>query len=375
MISSSDVIPRFTRCLATGEPQRSLQEWHSPAGAIFALRGLCYLPGEVDRMREDIGRYRAFIPLADGAMTLGTGDTPLHAVTLFGHQVLLKDERANPMGSFKDRGMCVLANLARGTDGPVFVDSVGNTAAALAGFSRALGLDAHVFAPLRTSPERAEIVRSLGGRLHLVAGPRAESGKVAIAAAESGALYLSHIYHPLFQAGTATCAFEIYEQLGPEATGARRALAAAASAHRRPFAPLPDRVFLAVGQGSLFLGLWHGFRALLGAGVIDALPRLYAVRPVDPATTRAVGSSSPYPIRAQEIRNAAQGSGGETVLMPESALDAARAELQANGWHADPAAALALAGWREIRARDGEAVDVVILTGADRERGEGSDTP
>ncbi len=283
--------------------------------------------------------------MRDDADVLGTGWTSISRCTLFGHPVRLKEENRNATGSFKDRGMAVLANLAPDASA-VHVDSVGNTAAALAAYARARSLKAHVFAPLFTSPQRVRMLESLGGHVHLVAGPRAESGKVARAAARD-ALYLSHIYQPTFQIGTATCAFEIAEQLDP----------------------LPDRIFLAVGQGTLLLGLFHGFRALVASGLLTRSPALHAVRPADPATTVAVGAGSVNPVRASEVEVSVRATGGAMHRMAETEIARANDVLEDVGYEVDPAAALAVAGWRETRARDRrtEGRDLVVLCGARRE--------
>jgi threonine synthase len=347
MIASDRAPFDLTRCRGCGAKQRSLTDWRCACGGLYSLHRLRYRAEEVDRDRVDLSRYRSFIPLAPDAITLEAGWTPVRRARLLGGDVWVKEETRNPSGSFKDRGMVVLANLAAGADGPAFVDSIGNTGLALAMYAAALRIDAHVFAPLATSEDRARLITERGARLHRVAGPRAECGKVALAAAEDGALYLSHIFQPLFQAGTATAAFELHEQL-PE---------------------VPERVFVPVGQGTLLLGLWHGYRALLAAGVIDRLPALFAARPVHPGRTRAIGASAVHPIRAQEVRDAAKATGGDVVRIDEAALTAADAEMQDAGLDTDPTCALALAAWRAVRRAHDPPHDVLMLTGALRETG------
>lgn len=334
----------LTRCRGDGRPQRSLSDVTCTCGGVFRLHGLRYDPTAVDRSRKDLLRYHHALPLGPNADVLGTGFTPTTKARVAGRDVWLKEEQQNPTGSFKDRGMCVLANLARDAGRPVFVDSVGNTAAALAMFAERFGLEAHVFAPASTSEGRAEPFLKHGARLHRVLGPRSESGKVALATAER-ALYMSHIYQPLFQAGTATCAFEIAEQVSP----------------------LPDRIFLAVGQGTLFLGLHHGFRALEAAGVIDRLPALFAVRPETPTRTLAVGAAALHPLRATETRHAARTTGGVVLTASEASLRAAHVALVDAGHTVDPAAAMATAGWLTWADEHGEANDLVVLCGAARE--------
>jgi threonine synthase len=278
-------------------------------------------------------------------VTLGAGWTPISPARIDGHDVSVKEEHLNPTGSFKDRGVAVLANLASGVEGPVFVDSVGNTGLALATFAEALTIEAHVFAPLTTSTERETAITHHGARFHRVAGPRSEAGKVAMAVAEDGVCFLSHIYQPLFQAGTASAAFEIFEQTPS----------------------LPDRIFLAVGQGSLFLGLLNGFKALATAGEITNLPALFAARPAIPLGTIAVGASAAHPVRAQDVRLAAAATGGDVIRISEGELRDANAALEEAGFVVDPTSALGVAAWRKIVEATGPSADLIILTGARRE--------
>lgn len=343
-----NALASFTRCRGCGDPQPSLAEVRCPrCGGVFRLTGLRYDPGHL-RDGAGLARYRDLLPLGPHARPFGVGGTPRTPIVLDGREVILQREDRNPTGSFKDRGMAVLVNAALAEDPAprVFVDSVGNTAAALAAFARHGGLEAHVFAPLATSPERVSMLAGLGARLHLVAGPRLASGHAA-AEASGHARYLSHIYHPLFQAGTATLAFELHEA-----------------------GPLPDRIFVATGQGTLFLGLYHGFRALIRAGLLARVPALVAVRPSALGRSVAVGAASERPVRAQEVAAAARATGGEVSWVDEPAIRDADALLHAAGVPLDPAASLAVAGWRRHPSGgDGgrPSRDLIVACGALRE--------
>jgi threonine synthase len=341
----AEILSQVTRCRGCGDAQPSMAEVRCPrCGGVFRLCGLRWDP---HRLRDGTGldRYRDLLPLGPDPRTFNAGGTPLDTLDLEGREVQLQREDLEPTGSFKDRGMAVLMNAALATSPAprVHVDSVGNTAAALAAFARDAGLEAHVFAPLATTGERVALLTGYGACVHLVAGPRVVSGEVALEAMER-AQYLSHIYHPLFQAGTATLAFELFER-----------------------GPLPDRIFLAVGQGTLLLGLHHGFRALLAAGAITRVPRLMAVRPQALGGSVAVGAASVRPVRAQEVQAAARASGGEVVWFDDEAIRDADRRLEAQGLELDPAAALAVAGWLALRDDDPHARDVIVACGARRE--------
>ena len=65
-------------------------------------------------------RYRSFLPLSPGEqpVTLGEGDTPLLHVARLGaelglHELRVKDEGANPTGSFKSRGLSAAITRAK----------------------------------------------------------------------------------------------------------------------------------------------------------------------------------------------------------------------------------------------------------------------
>ena len=69
--------------------------------------------------------------------------------------------------------------------------------------------------------------------------------------------YGSHLWQPAFLAGTATFAYEVFEQLGGRA---------------------PTVVVAPLGGGTLLLGVHLGFARLRAAGLIDRVPRLVGVQ-------------------------------------------------------------------------------------------------
>src|SRR5437867_1715236 len=77
------------------------------------------------------------------------------------------------------------------------------------------------------------------------------------AASGGRGIYASHLWSPLFLAGTATFAWEAWEQLGRT---------------------VPDAVVVPLGGGTLLLGAWRGFAALRDAGLASRAPRLYGVQ-------------------------------------------------------------------------------------------------
>jgi hypothetical protein len=73
------------------------------------------------------------------------------------------------------------------------------------------------------------------------------------------------------------------------------------------------------------------------------------------------------PLRDREYREAARASGGEIFSVPEAEIYAADAELRGAGFDVDPAASLAVAGWRRLPQGHAASTDVVVLCGTKRE--------
>jgi threonine synthase len=88
---------------------------------------------------------------------------------------------------------------------------------------------------------------------------------MSTAATEPGSSYASHNWHPFFIEGVKTWAFEVWEQLGFKA---------------------PDAIVVPVGSGSMLLGAYLAFTALMAGGEID-FTTLLLNRPTVPCSYRA----------------------------------------------------------------------------------------
>lgn len=319
------------------------------------------LRGEPEAKAQGVWRYRSWLPGVP-RLSLGEPTTPLVHVTA---TVYAKLEGALPTGSFKDRGAAVMvAGLAAlGAKGGV-VDSSGNAGAAIAAYCARAGIACEVMAPASASPGKLTQIAAYGARLTLVEGPRQASTDAALARAAEGAAYMSHMWHPLFLAGTETFAFELVEQLEGQ---------------------LPDWVALPSAAGTLFLGAFRGFRRLVAAGRIERLPRLLCVQseaatPV--ATAWADGTAEPAPVatrsgpaeglltarppRGFQVLAAIRESNGAAVVVPDDALWAVHEQAARRGVYCEPTAATALAAVEVARAQGivGEQERVVCaLTG------------
>lgn len=319
---------------------------------------------EVEQIRTDdwtMWRYGAMLPV-EKRVTLGAGGTPLVQTDWDGALVWAKLDTTNPTGSYKDRGVEVLINYlsAQGaTD--IVADSSGNAGAAIALYSGAAGMRARVFTP-EAAPLGKKRAIAAGAELVEVGGTRADVTDACMKAVEAGAAYATHAWSPYFVAGQQTLAWELWEQL----KGA------------------PSAVVMPAGQGLLLLGVTRGFRALYAAGLIDRLPKIYAVQsaacdpivrgieagsdepiPVSPSATSADGVVIGYPVRGAQILAAIRESDGSAFRCQESEIIEARAKLARQGLYAEPTSALTAAVLPQVRAHlgdDGGKI-VIVLTG------------
>jgi threonine synthase len=305
-------------------------------------------------------RYREWLPLADGEapLTLGEGGTPLLSVPRLAakhgfHDLLVKEEGANPTGSFKARGLAAAATRATLAGATAFVvPTAGNAGVALAAYAARAGMLARVYAPASTPPTILGQIRSFGGDLVLVDGHIGDCGKAARAyATETGAVDVSTLREPYRIEGKKTLALELAEQLGWT---------------------MPDAIVYPTGGGTGLIGMWKGFGELTRAGWLQGkLPRLYSVQAVgcapvvrgfdagtdacapwsDPRTI-AAGLRVPAPLGDRLMLRALRESGGGAVAVTDAVLAAAARDLQTlEGIDAAPEGGAALAGAVELKAR------------------------
>jgi threonine synthase len=314
-----------------------------------------------------VWRWRGAVPaIPEGRrVTLGEGDSPLVAATWAGIPVHFKLEYASPSGSFKDRGAAVLVSWinSRGVS-RVTEDSSGNAGASLAAYCARAGIACDLYAPEAASPGKLLQARASGATVISVPGPRDGVAKAAQdAAAET--CYASHNWNPFFLEGVKTYAFELWEQLGGR---------------------VPEVVVVPCGYGSLVLGAWMGFRALVKAGAADRLPRIIAVQAANCAPvaaafhenldavpgivsqgTMAEGIACPRPVRGPQVMEALRGSQGEAVAASEAEIGAACRDLARLGFYVEPSGAVAAAGLRRLVERgacSGAQTVVVVLSGS-----------
>jgi threonine synthase len=339
------------RCQACGVEPDGLAPWRCPAcGSPLELR---LPPAEAATFGiesvEGLWRYREWLPAAE-PVELGEPRTALVTVP-YGHQtVLAKLEGGLPTGSFKDRGCAVTVAWLRSRGvRQMVVDSSGNAGASFAAYAARAGLELRVFVPADASAAKLLQVRAHGADLVTVPGSRSATGEAArraVEAAESDVAYASHLWQPAFLAGTATFAYEVFEQLGNRA---------------------PDAVVAPLGGGTLLLGVHLGFSRLRAAGLIERLPRLIGVQStacaplarafragerdpvaVEPGPTIAEGIRIGLPPRSRQILAAIRESSGDIVEVSDDEIRTSLRWLLEQGLFVEPTSAAAHAGLARI---------------------------
>ncbi len=339
---------------------------YDPASLVWrcACGGLLDLPEvavsfplkRIQARPSTLWRYREALPFAPEsnawqAVTMGEGFTPLLPLDPEAPGILLKADYMMPTLSFKDRGAAVLVTLAHALGARrVIADSSGNAGTAIAAYAARAGIACDVYVPASASAKKLRQIAAHGAAVHAIPGSREDTAAAAIAAVErEQVFYASHVYNPYFFQGTKTYAFEIWEQLGCRA---------------------PDVLALPVGNGTLVLGAYYGFKDLLRAGLIERLPRILAVQaegcaplaqafergedvaaPVSNTGTEAEGIAIAAPARSRQILAAIRETRGLIITVSDEAIASARDHLARRGFYVEPTAAAPYAGLLKYSAR------------------------
>ena len=326
-------------------------------------------------------RYRDVLPDAE-PVTLGEGWTPMLRSKRY-DGLLIKEEGANPTGTFKARGLGLAVTMAKHYGlRHLAVPSAGNAAGALAAYAAAAGIAAHLFMPqdvplanyLEGIVYGADVnmVDGLISDCARLVGEHIKRQKDAGVPAEDVWFDISTLKEPFRVEGKKTMGYELVEQLGWQ---------------------YPDAIFYPTGGGVGLIGMWKAFEEMEQLGWIDTRktggkrPRMYALQaagcaPVakafaegkpasefyNNAETFAAGLRVPKPYGDSIILDIVRQSGGTVVSSDDatilaSILDWAKHE----GLFLSPEGAAATAAYDALRAsgniKPGERV-VLFNTGA-----------
>src|SRR5215510_3897570 len=143
-----------SRCKATVSAEGPQTLCLECAGSLYVRYDLSALKGLAKREQivrdgeaggwAGMWRYRSVLPEVK-PVTLGEGWTPMLRSKRYPN-VVVKEEGANPSGSFKARGLALAVTMAKhyGLE-KLAVPSAGNAAGALAAYAAAAGIEANIF--------------------------------------------------------------------------------------------------------------------------------------------------------------------------------------------------------------------------------------
>jgi threonine synthase len=224
-------------------------------------------PGHLALREPTMWRYDDVLPVdnPDYRISLGEGFTPLVIARRLGAAIgiprlSIKDESANPTGSFKARGLSLAVSMAKSlgaTD--VCLPSAGNAGSALGAYAARGGLKSHVFVPRDIAPMFLMEIRAYGAEVVEVDGLITDAGRVCAERAQEGGWYeCATLKEPYRVEGKKTMGFEIAEQFGWK---------------------LPDAILYPTGGGTGLIGMWKAFQELETMGFVGpGRPRMYAVQ-------------------------------------------------------------------------------------------------
>lgn len=237
------------------------------AGVLFVRYDLSSLRGTKSRDRigkssEDrssgMWRYREVLPSVE-PVSLGEGWTPILPSRRYPN-VFLKEEGANPTGTFKARGLSMAISMLRSYGvQKVAVPSAGNAGGAVAAYAAAAGIEAHIFMPKDVPLANQVECVAYGAHMTLVDGLISDCARIVGERKEKeGWFDLSTLKEPFRVEGKKTMGYELVEQLGWE---------------------YPDAVFYPTGGGVGLIGMWKAFEEMEELGWVSGKrPKMIAVQ-------------------------------------------------------------------------------------------------
>src|SRR6266849_6053950 len=274
-------------------------------------------------------RYSSVLPDVT-PVTLGEGWTPMiHSKRYPG--LYIKEEGANPTGTFKARGLGMAVTMAKHYGQQhLAVPSAGNAAGARAAYCAAAGITAHIFMPqdvplanyLEGVIYGAEVtmVDGLISDCARMVGENMKAQKEANTPVSQAWFDISSLKEPFRVEGKKTMGYELVEQLGWQ---------------------YPDAVFYPTGGGVGLIGMWKAFEEMEQLGWIEKgkRPRMIAVQasgcaPVarafeegadvskmwENAATFAAGLRVPKPYGDSIMLEILRESGGVTLALSDAQI-------------------------------------------------------
>ncbi len=249
---------------------------------------------QIEAGPQTIWRYAPLLPVVDAApIDLGAGCTPLVradrlAAELGLGELWIKNDTANPTGSFKDRVVSVALTKARQLGFKVAAcASTGNLANAVAAHAARAGMVSVVFIPRDLEVAKVVTTAVYGGHVVAVEGTYDDVNRLCaeLTSEHPTWAFVNVNVRTYYAEGSKTLAFEVAEQLGWQA---------------------PDHVVVPVASGSQLTKVAKGFAELHTVGLLDEEPHVRVsgaqaagCSPV--ATAFAEGSDAIRPVKPHTV--------------------------------------------------------------------------
>jgi threonine synthase len=257
-----------SRCKTLFDPSTPQTVCTKCAGTLYVRYDLAAAKGiaardtigttKEDRSWSGMWRYRSVLPSVE-PVTLGEGWTPMLPSRRY-ENVFLKEEGANPTGTFKARGLALAITMARHYGiKKVAVPSAGNAGGAVAAYAAAAGIEAHIFMPKDVPLANQVECIAYGAHMTLVDGLISDCARIVGERKEKeGWFDLSTLKEPFRVEGKKTMGYELVEQLGWE---------------------YPDAVFYPTGGGVGLIGMWKAFQEMEDLGWVKGKrPKMIAIQ-------------------------------------------------------------------------------------------------
>jgi len=258
---------------------------------------------------RSIWRYRDLLPVDDAApVDLGAGFTPLIradrlAAELGLGELWIKDDTANPTGSFKDRVVSVALTKARQLGVKVAAcASTGNLANSVAAHAARAGMASVVLIPSDLEAAKITMTAVYGGTVVAVRGTYDEVNRLCaeLTSEHPSWAFVNVNVRSYYAEGSKTLAFEVAEQLGWQA---------------------PDHVIVPIASGSQLTKVAKGFAELVEVGLLDG-----------PAPVRVSGAQA---AGCSPVATAfAEGSDDIRPVKPSTIAKSLSIGNPADGWYA-----------------------------------------
>ncbi len=358
-----------TRCGERTPAERPQTVCPKCAGALYVRYDLAAVARSFPREKlagrpATMWRYADVLPDAP-PVSLGEGFTPM-LPSRREKNLFIKDEGLNPTGSFKARGLCAAVTMARAYGlKKLAIPSAGNAASALAAYSAAAGIEAHIFMPKDVPQANLVECRAYGAKVTLVDGLIGDCARLVGERRQAeGWFDISTLKEPFRIEGKKTMGYEVAEQLGWK---------------------LPDAIIYPTGGGVGLIGMWKAFEEMEELGWLPRgghRPKMIVVQssgcaPIPKAwdehkkvseawtgaATVAAGLRVPKAYGDYIILDILEKSGGTAVAVPDEEIMAAlSAWAEEEGIFAAPEGAASLAAYRRLRQSGFlKAKDTVVL--------------